>query len=109
MSIRLGFGLIAAALALAVHAAGAPMMPVTPPSVSPAPPDRRAAVPPVDLDTNRTFPTFRTLAEWKARREFIRTQILVSCGLYPLPQKTPLHAQVFDRVERDGYTIEKVA
>jgi dienelactone hydrolase len=85
-------------------------MPVPVLSAAVVPPtDRRAAVPPVDLDTTRTFPTFRTLAEWKARRDFIRTQILVSCGLYPLPPKTPLQPHVFDKVERDGYTIEKVA
>src|SRR5207248_2344247 len=42
-----------------------------------------------------------------ARRARIRRQVLVSCGLYPLPPKTPLRAKVFDRVERDGYTIEK--
>ncbi|MCC2671056.1 MAG: Acetyl xylan esterase, partial [Armatimonadetes bacterium] len=45
---------------------------------------------------------------WLARREQIRNRILVSCGLYPMPEKTPLHAKVFGKLERDGYTIEKV-
>jgi dienelactone hydrolase len=71
--------------------------------------DTRAATPPQNLDTPRTFPTYATRAAWERRRQFIRRQVLVSCGLYPLPPKTPLHARVFGRVERDGYTIEKVA
>ncbi len=33
----------------------------------------------------------------------------MSCGLYPMPRKTPLRTQIFGKVERDGYTIEKVA
>lgn len=71
--------------------------------------DLRAVTPPRNLDTNRTFPTFASRKEWEDRRAFIRQQILISCGLYPLPRKTPLRARVFDRVLRDGYSIEKVA
>lgn len=71
--------------------------------------DRRAAGPPHNLDTLRTFPKLSTLAEWETRRTAIREQILVSCGLWPLPPKTPLRARVFGKVVRDGYTIEKVS
>ena len=102
------------ALALAcliMVAPGAPIMPVSadtnPPSRLPAT-DRRAVDPPHNLDTARTFPPISTLAEWEARRSAIREQILVSCGLSPLPPKTPLRARVFGKVVRDGYTIEKV-
>ncbi|MCS6777301.1 MAG: dienelactone hydrolase family protein [Chloroherpetonaceae bacterium] len=70
--------------------------------------DTRAVVPPRTLNTHRTFPQFRTLEEWQARRAFIRQHMLVSLGLYPLPPRTPLRARIFGRVERDGYTIEKV-
>ena len=63
---------------------------------------------PKNLDTPRTFPKISSKAEWEARRARIRRQVLVSCGLYPLPPKTPLKPRIFDRVERDGYTIEKV-
>lgn len=63
---------------------------------------------PKNLDTPRTFPPIAGAAEWKARREKIRRQVLVSCGLYPLPPKTPLKPHIFGRVEREGYTIEKV-
>jgi len=50
-----------------------------------------------------------TLAEWEARRAEIRRQILVSAGLWPLWPRTDLRPQIFGRIERDGYTIEKVA
>lgn len=45
---------------------------------------------------------------WLARREMIRKRILVSTGLYPMPEKTPLNPQVYGKIERDGYTVEKV-
>jgi dienelactone hydrolase len=107
-------GLISALalVALIMVAPGAPIMPVsadtTPPSRLPAT-DRRAVDPPHNLDTLRTFPPLSSLAEWEARRSAIREQILVSCGLSPLPPKTPLKARVFGKVVRDGYTIEKVS
>ena len=61
-----------------------------------------------DLNTPRSFPKIETKAQWKARAENIREQALVSCGLWPLPEKTPLKAHVFGKLVRDGYTIEKV-
>lgn len=64
--------------------------------------------PPKTTDTPWTFTSAATRAEWEARAKDIRGQVLVSCGLWPMPDRTPLHARVFDRVERDGYSIEKV-
>src|SRR5262245_44993649 len=46
--------------------------------------------------------------EWLQRREKVRTQMLVANGLWPLPEKTPLNPVVHGKIERDGYTIEKV-
>ncbi|MBP7826434.1 MAG: hypothetical protein KA236_07780 [Verrucomicrobia bacterium] len=60
------------------------------------------------LNTPRTFPPVASLDEWQTRAREIREQILVSCGLWPMPEKTPLQARVFDRLEREGYTVEKV-
>ena len=45
---------------------------------------------------------------WEARSRELRTQLRVTLGLVPMPPKTPLNAQVFGKVDRDGYTIEKV-
>ena len=38
----------------------------------------------------------------------MRRQLLVATGLWPMPTKTPLNAQIYGRVDRDGYTVEKV-
>lgn len=59
-------------------------------------------------DTAYTFPTYRTKGEWLARAEDLRHHILVSNGLYPLPEKTPLKAKIFGKIEHADYTIEKV-
>jgi len=50
---------------------------------------------------------FATLDEWQAWRDHLRRQILWAAGLMPMPEKTPLNAQVFGRIERDGYSVEK--
>ncbi len=70
--------------------------------------DLRASHAPYTLDTHRPFPEYKTKAEWERKRKWIRDRVLVSCGLLPLPEKTPLRTKIFDRVEREGYTIEKV-
>ncbi len=54
------------------------------------------------------MPEFASREAWLERAAFLRKQILSSAGLLPLPEKTPLNAQVFGRLEREGYTIEKV-
>jgi dienelactone hydrolase len=45
---------------------------------------------------------------WAARRKAVREQMLVATGLWPLPAKTPLHAVIHGKIDRDEYTIEKV-
>lgn len=80
-------------LALAVCAAGA---------------DRRNTNTP-NTDTRMTFQAPDSAEAWKARREALRKQILAAAGLWPAPPKHPLHVLFAGRVERDGYSIEKVA
>lgn len=64
--------------------------------------------PPVqDLNSPRVFPLIDSQREWTVRAKTIREQALASCGLSPMPTKTPLGAKVFARVERDGYSVEK--
>lgn len=60
------------------------------------------------LNTPRTFPEIKTKAQWENRAKNIREQILVSAGLWPMPEKTPLNASVFDKIEHEDYTVEKV-
>jgi dienelactone hydrolase len=69
--------------------------------------DERASVVKT-LDTPRTFPTITSKEQWQKRATDIREQILVSAGLWPMPEKTPLNASVFGKIEHDDYTVEKV-
>lgn len=46
--------------------------------------------------------------EWRDRSRAVREQLLVTMGLWPMWPKTPLNPRVFGKLDRDGYTIEKV-
>jgi cephalosporin-C deacetylase-like acetyl esterase len=47
--------------------------------------------------------------QWEARRGELRQQYLEMLGLWPLPERTPLDAQVTGAIERDeGFRVEKV-
>src|SRR5262245_25504260 len=59
-------------------------------------------------NTHFRMPVFTTREAWLERAAFLKKQILASAGLLPMPEKRPLNAQVFGKLERDGYTIEKV-
>ena len=45
---------------------------------------------------------------WAERSERLRRQTLIACGLWPMPTRTPAHAVVHGKVDRDDYTVEKV-
>lgn len=62
----------------------------------------------VDTDTHFAMPVYANRAAWLERAAFLKKQILSAAGLLPLPEKTPVHAEVFGKLERDGYSIEKV-
>jgi dienelactone hydrolase len=61
-------------------------------------------------DLNGYFPLSppATKEAWLARAEQVRRQVLVATGLWPMPTKTPANAVIHGRVDRDGYTVEKV-
>jgi dienelactone hydrolase len=50
----------------------------------------------------------KTLEEWQGRRERLRREYFEMLGLWPLPEKTPLHATVTGTVDRGEVVIEKV-
>jgi hypothetical protein len=52
---------------------------------------------------------YHSLSEWQDRREELKRQILVSAGLWPLPEKTPLSPRRFASHVYENYAIEKVA
>ncbi len=75
-----------------------------------------AQIPPQDsrntntpnTDTKAALPEFHSLQDWEQRKAQLREQILTAAGLYPLPPHPVPHAEIFGRLDRDGYTIEKV-
>jgi hypothetical protein len=75
-------------------------------SADPSADPRRKAV-----RTNHEGANFRAPGSpraWRDRARAVREQMLVTLGLWPLPPKADLQPEVFGKVERDGYTIEKV-
>ena len=47
-----------------------------------------------DLNGYFPFPAPKSVQAWKPRQEFVRRQLLVSQGLWPMPTKTPLNAVI---------------
>ncbi|HLY18289.1 MAG TPA: acetylxylan esterase [Bryobacteraceae bacterium] len=60
-------------------------------------------------DFHFSMPKYTSVAQWEAHKAQLKRQILVAAGLYPLPEKTPLHPLIEGRVEHGDYSIEKVA
>src|SRR5712691_11561500 len=61
-----------------------------------------------DTNTHFKMPVFSTREAWLQKAAFLRKQILSSAGLLPMPEKTPLHPRVSGKLQRAGYTVEKV-
>jgi len=54
------------------------------------------------------MPEVKTLDQWEARRKVLREKLLLSAGLWPLPERTDLRARVFDEREGEGFKVAKV-
>lgn len=63
---------------------------------------------PKDLNGYFPFEVPPTKAEWEQRQAALKQRVLVATGLWPMPERTPLNAVIHGRVERDGFTMEKV-
>ena len=63
---------------------------------------------PKELNGDFPFTPPNSLNEWDTRKDYVRRQILVAEGLWPMPTKTPLNPVIHGKIERDGYTVEKV-
>src|SRR4051812_8235789 len=50
----------------------------------------------------------KTLKEWQNRRPRLKQEYFDMLGLWPLPEKTPLHATVTGTLERDNFVVEKL-
>ena len=78
--------------------------------------DFYATLPPVDSryhhrrsgDQTFSLPSYPTQEAWEDRASRLRQHILCVLGLWPLPERTLLRAEVFDRVTYDDFVMEKV-
>ncbi|MBI4626169.1 MAG: hypothetical protein HY736_23475 [Verrucomicrobia bacterium] len=61
-----------------------------------------------DLNGYFPFNPPASLSDWNVRKEYVRRQILVAEGLWPMPAKTPLNAVIHGKVDGGEFTIEKV-
>src|SRR3569833_58009 len=61
-----------------------------------------------DLDGYFPFTPPKSKAEWEKRAEFVRRQILVAEGLWPMTTRTPLNAVIHGKIQLPEYTVEKV-
>ena len=59
------------------------------------------------LGTPYAFPDY-THAQWTRKAAALRLQIRVATGLLPAHEPAPLNAGIFARIEREGYSVEKV-
>lgn len=81
-----------------------------PPRVLPAgklPNDQRLE-PLKTLDGYFPFAVPQTKEQWEARAAELRRQTRLALGLWPWPTRTPSEPVVHGKVQRDGYTVEKV-
>ncbi len=72
------------------------------------PEDRRLTVVRTLNDKDFFLQPPTTRQAWEARRQRVREQLLVALGLWPMPNKTPLHPVIHGRIDREGYSVEKV-
>lgn len=59
-------------------------------------------------NTHFEFNAPASLEAWQQRRAHLREQILAAAGLLPMPEKSAMHPQVYGRLDRTGYSVEKV-
>ena len=61
------------------------------------------------LEEDQTPRSYENLEEWLGRAEELRTRILISSGMWPLPARTPLNARLSEPLTRQGYTVQNVS
>ena len=72
------------------------------------PPRDKRLAPVKTLNDYFPFTPPSTKEAWEKRRQEVREQVLVANGLWPMPEKIPLKPTIHGKIEREGYTIEKV-
>lgn len=105
MRVATRHGIHRLAFALPLLTAGAIL---SPPAAADDPQDARLKPLRTLNDPDHPWKPPTTRAAWDRESQRIREQLLVACGLWPMPEKTPIEPVIHGRIERDGYTVEKV-
>ena len=105
LRMSLGVPAVLAGLLVAASAAESPGPRVLPQGQLP---DDRRLGPLVDLNGYFPFTPCPSKEAWSRRAERLRRQLLVALGLWPMPARTPPRAVVHGRIDRGGYSVEKV-
>lgn len=58
--------------------------------------------------TDRALADVKTLDDWQKQRPELRRQLFEMLGLWPLPEKTPLHATITGTVDGGDFVVEKL-
>ncbi len=61
-----------------------------------------------DLNGYFPFSPPSTKEAWEKRASELKRRILVSTGLWPMPERTDLKPKIYGRTEREGFTVDKV-
>ncbi len=77
-------------------------------AVSSLVPDDRRSGGLKDLNGYFPFAPPASPAAWAQRAEYLRRQIRVACGLWPMPARPVIQATVHGQVQRDDYTVDRV-
>ncbi|GAA4312347.1 alpha/beta hydrolase family protein [Compostibacter hankyongensis] len=59
------------------------------------------------IDNIYQMPAY-SLEDWKARKQYLREHILVCAGLWPMPEKTPLHPKYYYTKDHGDYIVRTV-
>ena len=61
-------------------------------------------------DLNGYFPFTVPVSKvvWEARADELRRRVKIATGVWPMPERTPLNPVIHGKVQRPGFTVEKV-
>ena len=60
------------------------------------------------IEQQHSLLNYRTLDEWEAEKDELRTELHDMLGLHPLPERTPLNAEVTRVTTANGVRVENI-
>ncbi|MCA9143185.1 MAG: acetylxylan esterase [Planctomycetales bacterium] len=61
-----------------------------------------------DLNGYFPFKVPASKAAWEARAAELRRRVMIATDVWPMPERTPMNPVIYGKVQRDGFTVEKV-